>query len=137
MATVLQQKYDVDQLASQVETDGICVLKGLFPRSLIAQWAEAFTELFERRRGVPGGLAPLEQHRYYMTLPWRSPFADTQIFGNPVILDVLNRLLGKDYVMVQLATDTPFKGSDYQETHRDHNPLFGDPFVTPLYALCV
>ncbi|TAF09896.1 MAG: phytanoyl-CoA dioxygenase, partial [Nostocales cyanobacterium] len=84
-----------------------------------------------------GGLAPREISRYYLTLPWCTPFANTNVFANPVIMGILKRVFFQEYVMVQLGADVPFQGSDYQETHRDFRPLFCDEIVTPLYALAV
>lgn len=47
-------------------------------------------------------------------------------------------LVGSDPVMCQWATDTPLKGSDYQEIHRDTSPLFGDwTPEPPSYQLAV
>lgn len=128
---------DQDRLAADLNRDGICVLPGLFDKSVVATWAEAFAELLAERQNRPGGLAPREQARYYLTLPWALPFADERIFANPVILGILNRVFAQEYVMVQLGADVPLLGSDYQEIHRDYRPLFTDDFVTPLYALAI
>ena len=128
---------DLDQLAADLNRDGICVLRGLFERSLIEEWKSAFDELFHKRQNMPGGLAPRDQARYYLTLPWVAPFANPAVFANPTILGVLDRVFFQEYKMVQLGSDTPFRGSDYQEIHRDFRPLFSDQIVTPLYALAV
>jgi ectoine hydroxylase-related dioxygenase (phytanoyl-CoA dioxygenase family) len=128
---------DVDQFAQELNRDGICVIRGLFDRQLIEEWADAFEELFHKRQNSPGGLAPRDQARYYLTLPWVAPFANTDVFANPVILSVLNRVFYQEYKLVQFASDTPLQGSDYQEIHRDFRPLFSDQIVTPLYALAV
>jgi ectoine hydroxylase-related dioxygenase (phytanoyl-CoA dioxygenase family) len=46
--------------------------------------------------------------------------------------------VGKDPVMVQLATDTPLLGSDYQDIHRDAPPLFPEwGQETPSFQLAV
>jgi ectoine hydroxylase-related dioxygenase (phytanoyl-CoA dioxygenase family) len=127
----------LDRLAEDLNRDGICVIRGLLDRSKVDAWAAAFDELFRDRQGRPGGLAPREQSRYYLTIPWVSPFADREVFANPVVLGVLNRVFAQEYVMVQLGADVPVQGSDYQETHRDYRPLFWDHVVTPLYALAV
>ena len=42
----------------------------------------------------------------------------------PASLAIVRRLLGDDAEMVQYATDTPAKGSVYQEWHGDVPPLF-------------
>ena len=128
---------DLDRLAEELNRDGICVIRGLFDKGLISEWAQAFDTLLQERQNRPGGLAPREQARYYLTLPWIPPFSNPEVFANPVILGVLDRVFAQEYVMVQLGADVPFLGSDYQEVHRDFRPLFSDQVVTPLYALSV
>ncbi|MDZ8187368.1 MAG: phytanoyl-CoA dioxygenase family protein [Nostoc sp. ChiSLP02] len=128
---------DLDRLAQQLNQDGICIIRGLFEQKLIDEWLEAFEKLFRERQNQPGGLAPRELSRYYLTLPWVSPFANELVFANPTIMGLLERVFYQEYVMVQLGVDVPFQGSDYQETHRDFRPLFSDQIVTPLYALAV
>jgi hypothetical protein len=128
---------DLDGFAQELNRDGICVIRGLFDKGLIKEWAKAFDTLFRERQNRPGGLAPREQSRYYLTFPWVPPFADTDVFANPVILGVLDRVFAQEYKMVQLGADIPVQGSDYQEMHRDYRPLFSDQIVTPLYALAV
>lgn len=128
---------ELDQYAQELKRDGICVIRNLFDKELIAEWAQAFELLFQERQNRPGGLAPREQARYYLTLPWVPPFANPDVFANPTILGILERIFTQEYVMVQLGVDVPFQGSDYQEVHRDYRPLFSDQIVTPLYALAV
>jgi ectoine hydroxylase-related dioxygenase (phytanoyl-CoA dioxygenase family) len=128
---------DVDVLAADLERDGICVLPGLFPEEKIARWKAAFDRLYEARSRMPNGLAPRGPARHYLTLPWVEPFADPEVFANPAILAVLERVFGQEYVMVQLGADIAGPGSEAQEIHRDHQPLFGDAVATPLYALAV
>src|SRR5207253_1487370 len=121
----------------ELNRDGICVLRGLLDPGLVREWAAAFDTLFRQRQARPGGLAPREKARYYLTLPWAAPFADQRVFAHPAILGVLNRVFYQEYVLVQLGADVPVRGSDYQEIHRDFRPLFTDEIVTPLYALAV
>lgn len=128
---------DLNRFAEELNRDGICVIRGLFDRRLIEEWADAFNELFQKRQNQPGGLAPREQSRYYLTFPWVSPFANVDVFANPVIMGILDRVFYQEYKMVQLGADIPVQGSDYQEIHRDFRPLFSDQIVTPLYALAV
>ena len=127
----------IDRHVEELERDGICVIRGLFSEALIDRGRSAFTELFADRAQRPGGLAPRERERFYLTLPWQSPFADAEVFANPVILGVLDRVFAQEYVMVQLGADTPLQGSEYQPVHRDYRPLFRDDITTPLYALAV
>jgi len=128
---------DMDRLVDDLNRDGICVLRGVLDPALVAEWRQAFEALFQERQTRPGGLAPREQSRYYLTLPWVPPFAREEVFANPTIMALLDRIFPQEYVMVQMGVDVPVKGSDYQETHRDYRPLFTDNVVTPLYALAV
>jgi hypothetical protein len=128
---------DLDRFAEDLNRDGICIIRRLFDRELIQEWATAFDALLHERQQRPGGLAPRGPARYYVTLPWELPFADPTVFANPVILGVLDRVFFQEYKLVQLAADIPMQGSDYQEIHRDFRPLFSDKIVTPLYALAV
>ena len=137
IATANFTETDLDRFAQELNRDGICVIRGLFDRKLIEEWAQAFDSLFQERKNRPGGLAPREQSRYYLTFPWVSPFANSDVFANPVILGILNRVFAQEYKMAQLGADIPVQGSDYQELHRDFRPLFSDDIVTPLYALAV
>lgn len=59
-------------------------------------------------------------------------------------MEVLQGIVGKDFVMCQLACDTPVSGSTYQTTHRDTEGLFfedeadSSSYVeTPTYQLAV
>lgn len=125
----------LDELADELNRDGICVVKNLFDAKVLAEWRRCFDREFERRRNAPGGLAPRGPGRFYFTLPWQPPFSDEQVFANPTVLGVLNRVFAQEYVVVQIAVDTPVLGSEFQKIHRDHRPLFTEDLVTPLYAL--
>jgi len=128
---------DLDRFAEDLNRDGICVIRGLFDRQLVEQWAAAFDKLFYERQQRPGGVAPRGKARGYVTLPWVAPFANSKVFANPTILGVLDRVFYQEYKLVQLAADVPMQGSEYQEIHRDFRSLFTDQIVTPLYAVAV
>ncbi len=128
---------ELDQRVADLNRDGICTLRGALDPELVAEWRSAFDSLFRERQSRPGGLAPRERNRYYLTLPWVPPFADAGVWANPAVLGVLNRVFAQEYVLVQLGADVPVQDSDYQEIHRDYRPLFTDDVVTPLYALAV
>src|SRR5688572_4688782 len=119
-----QPDAEMDRLAAELNRDGICVIRGLFDPAKMAEWARAFDALFHERRSRPGGLAPREKDRYYLTLPFVPPFSDPEFFANPRILGVLDRVFAQEYVMVQLGADVPLRGSEHQETHRDYRPLY-------------
>jgi ectoine hydroxylase-related dioxygenase (phytanoyl-CoA dioxygenase family) len=129
--------HDVEQLAAELERDGVCVIRGVLDPDRIERWVSAFAELYSARLHVEGGLAPRGTARHYLTLPWVEPFADADVFANETVLAVIDRVFAQEYVLVQLGADVAGPGSEYQETHRDYRPLFDDGVVTPLYALAV
>jgi ectoine hydroxylase-related dioxygenase (phytanoyl-CoA dioxygenase family) len=65
-------------------------------------------------------------------------WADPRVIDNDDIMAVVEDLVGADSVMCQLASDTPLKGSDYQDLHRDTQLLFPETGAeSPPYQLAV
>lgn len=115
---------EIESLAQAVLDDGFCILPAHFPAAILNQWREAFLPLLEAHIRHEGHLKNRGPARYYVTLPFREPFADPRIFEDEDVLAIVERLVGEDPVMPQLATDTPLLGSAYQDLHRDAPPLF-------------
>jgi hypothetical protein len=121
------QRYDKTQIrnfADEVLNVGYCILPSHFSTETMQIWRQAFEKLLQERieNGTASGRGP---NRYYVSLPFVEPFADPVIYENPDILAILELLAGADFVMPELATDTPLKDSDYQVIHRDftlHSP---------------
>jgi hypothetical protein len=109
--------------------DGFCILRDHFSLEVLEAWRAAFNPLLEDHIQREGTLQNRGSARYYVTLPFTAPFADTSIYEDDDILAIVAGLVGEDAVMCQLATDTPLLGSDYQTIHRDAPPLF--PEITP------
>ena len=129
---------DVNHYIEEVKENGFTVLKGFIPVESIDQMAEQFTPLLKTRleRGNPDR----GPNRFYLTLPFVMPFADENYFADPLLLNILEGIVGSDPVMCQLAVDTPLKGSDYQTIHRDTEGLFFEQpsyIETPAYQLAV
>lgn len=122
----------------QVLEDGYCVLKQFIPRATLEAWNQAFLPLLENYLAEGGSELNRGPARYYVTLPFIEPFADPAIFEHDDLLAICEGLVGKNFVMCQLATDTPLLGSDYQETHRDAPPLFPEAGIeTPPFQLAI
>ena len=134
-------RYDeafITALAEQFNRDGLVILRDHLDGGRLRAWQEAFRPLFEQHLAREGHLENRGSRRYYVTLPWAAPFDDPAMFEDPDILAVVERVAGSDPVMCQLATDTPLRGSDYQDIHRDTPPLFPEiGFEPPSYQLAV
>ena len=129
---------EIDRFAGEAISDGFCILREHFRREMFEKWNEAFLPLLNEHVKRKGTLENRGAERYYVTLPFDNPFADETVFADPDVLAIVERLLGKDFTMVQLATDTPLLGSDYQDIHRDAPPLFPELIdETPAFQLAV
>lgn len=115
---------EIEAFTRTVLEDGYCILRGQFSVSTLDAWREAFAPMLEKHIEREGHLQNRGPGRYYVTLPFVSPFADPAIYEDEDVLAVVERLVGEDAVMCQLASDTPLLGSDYQDVHRDAPPLF-------------
>ncbi|MDQ3798015.1 MAG: phytanoyl-CoA dioxygenase family protein [Acidobacteriota bacterium] len=129
---------EIEQFTHEAMRDGFCVLPQHFSREKLNEWREKFTPLLEDHIAREGELQNRGAERYYVTLPFDAPFADEEIFADADILAIVENLVGKDFTMVQLATDTPLLGSEYQDIHRDAPPLFPEiKQETPSFQLAV
>jgi len=129
---------EISNFTEQAATDGFCILKGHFPQEKLRLWNDAFGVLLEEHVRREGHLQNRGLGRYYVTLPFLEPFADEEIFADRDVLAIVENLAGADFTMVQLATDTPIEGSNYQEIHRDAPPLFPEwGRETPAFQLAV
>jgi ectoine hydroxylase-related dioxygenase (phytanoyl-CoA dioxygenase family) len=134
-------RYDTTQIRAFVECtlrDGYCVLPRHFSHALLAPIQQAFAPLLHRHIEREGHKKNRGSERYYVTLPFRAPFAEPALYEDPDILAIVKGLVGDDPVLCQLATDTPLLGSDYQDVHRDAQPLFPElDRETPPFQLAV
>src|SRR5215211_5535354 len=122
----------------EVLEQGFCVLPGHFAREKVGAWRAAFAPLLERHVEREGHRLNRGAGRYYVTLPFAAPFADPEVYEDDDVLGVVRGLLGEEMTLVQLATDTPLLGSDYQDVHRDAPPLFPEwGRETPPFQLAV
>ncbi|MFL6227577.1 MAG: phytanoyl-CoA dioxygenase family protein [Pyrinomonadaceae bacterium] len=132
------QRAEIEAFTQAVLTDGYCIMRDKFPVATLDVWREAFAPMLEEHIAREGHLQNRGPGRYYVTLPFTQPFADPLIYEDEDVLAVVERLVGEDAVMCQLATDTPIAGSEYQDVHRDTPPLFPETGQeTPPFQLAV
>jgi ectoine hydroxylase-related dioxygenase (phytanoyl-CoA dioxygenase family) len=129
---------DHDAFARDFDRDSLVVLRDHLPREKLARWAEAFPPLLQAQIARETQVSSRGAQRYYVTLPFCGLWADPEIYADPDVLAIVQRVAGAEPVMCQLASDTPLKGSDYQAWHADTPPLFPDWSAdTPSFQLAV
>ena len=120
--------------AQSVAMNGYVLFERALPPDFMAALHAEFVRVFEAHveRTDPNRGA----NRYQMHLPFTAPFNDPAIIENPLIVPLLDDLLGKDYVCHYFASDTPLPGSDYQAVHSDITLLFPEaPLSLPAYSV--
>src|SRR5437868_13881726 len=134
-------RYTPAQIASFADTfrrDAVVVLRRHFDVQKLRAWADRFSPVLDGHVRGEGHLKNRGEGRYYVTLPFESPWADPALFEDDDVLAVVEQLVGPDFVMCQLATDTPVLGSLYQDVHRDTPALFPEwGRETPSFQLAV
>ena len=131
-------KTEIERFTGEVMRDGFCVLRGHFSKKKLIEWREKFAPLLQAHIENQGQTENRGANRYYVTLTFENLFADEEIFADADVLAIVENLVGEDFVMCQLATDTPLFGSEYQEIHRDAPPLFPEiEQETPSFQLAV
>ncbi len=128
-----------DAFAATFNRDSIVVLRDHFPRETLLEWRRAFQPLLEAQVAKEKDDPNRGAQRFYVTLPFVPPFADPAVFEDPDVLAIVERVAGPEPVMCQLASDTPLRGSDYQDWHADTPLLFPetDDNDTPSFQLAV
>ena len=122
-----QPDYDLDLKLAELKINGYVTFEDLIPVETIDRIREAFLPLLEEvkthsntegedvkvrghtddRLVVEGRLQIV--NRYTMYVPWEQPFADPQIFENPVMLDFLDRYWGtSDYHITCYHSNNPY-----------------------------
>jgi hypothetical protein len=118
----------------QVEVNGYIVFDSVIPQEKIDEIRSSFDPLFDEyieRKSFNTG-----KKRAQMYLPFQAPFNQEAIIANPIAMQVIDQILGKDNKCVYFASDTPMPGSDYQNVHCDNMPLFPDLSIAlPAYSL--
>lgn len=127
----------IDTFVNDFIRDGFCILPQFIAREKIQKWSDHFAPLLKSHLETQADPSFRGAQRFYVTLPFAEPFADPEIFDNDDVIAIMERIAGKDFVMCQLATDTPLLGSDYQNIHSDAPPLFDESVHTPSFQLAL
>ena len=122
-----------------IREEGFCVLRNLLPVDALDACRIAFDPILSdyiANLKEPSNRGP---NRHYIPLPLTPPFYHPGFFDNDAIHAILEAILGPSYAIVQYASDTPLKGSVYQDVHADLPPLFFEEpdHLHPVHVLAV
>jgi ectoine hydroxylase-related dioxygenase (phytanoyl-CoA dioxygenase family) len=123
----------LEEAIRSLRVTGYVIFEGVLSAPRVQQLHTAFMGIFERYVTEIGDNRG-KQRQGGVPLPIEGLFAEPDLIGNPMVIDLLERLLGPDLVCNYFASDTPMPGSEYQPVHRDGKELFpGVPVTVPPY----
>ncbi len=130
---------DVQGCIQEIRQKGYCILRRHFPLDVVEACRVAFEPIAEAYLEENADNPNRGPHRHFIPLPFRPPFYHPAIFNDDTIHAIAEGILGEQMVVDHYATDTPFKGSSYQEVHADLQPLFPEQpdLVLPPELLAV
>lgn len=120
----------------QVRNNGYVLFEAALPADLVREMHASFIRSLDAHRAKSE--ANRGANRFQMHVPFEAPFSDERVIASPLVLPVVDALVGKSCICHYMASDTPLKGSDYQAAHADIYPLFPElPVVMPPYSIVV
>jgi ectoine hydroxylase-related dioxygenase (phytanoyl-CoA dioxygenase family) len=114
-----------------LHTTGYVVLRDALPRDLVAGAREAFDDILrdciESREGEAWYQVSARRQavfwergaRWRIFPKLRPPLSDPRLLANPLVLPILDELLGRDFRCKFVSSDTCLKGSEPQAPHRE------------------
>ena len=118
--------YDFDALAAAIYRDGIVGLPGCFPAPWVDELRDDFEAAFALARSYPEGTVNRGPERYYFAVHPERIRGFVDVLSHPAIAGLCTKILGPDYLVVELGFDVPLPGAQDQPWHRD----FRTPPVT-------
>ena len=114
-----EQVVDVEAIRQGLETEGIVVRRGAFPRGWVEQVRADIDVAFEEARSREGGAVGRGPNRWYVEIHPEALSGFVELVDHPWVRTVCETVLGPDYRIVEVGFDTPFPGATLQPWHRD------------------
>jgi ectoine hydroxylase-related dioxygenase (phytanoyl-CoA dioxygenase family) len=122
-----------EEAIRSLQVTGYVIFEQVLDAPRVRQLHSSFMDVFNRYVAEIGDNRG-KQRQGGVPLPIEGVFAEPDLIGNPMVIALLERLLGPDLVCSYFASDTPMPGSEYQPVHRDGKELFpGVPVTVPPY----
>ena len=106
-----------------LENNGVLQIDNLFSKELVAGLSRAFN------REKYGNSLEVGDKRRMISVAVKSVFNDPQLYANPLLLDLMQKLLGKNFILGSFGAVIALPGAKPQHIHRDRPPLFDNKYV--------
>jgi hypothetical protein len=111
----------------QFERDNFLVVTRLFDPALIDAAAAEFNRQFADVD--PEALPPhlrVGPRRVQLPIQLKGPLLNPELYANPLLLRMLEALLGKNFLLDSVSAVVAFPDAPEQRLHRDHDDLFNE-----------
>ena len=131
-----------DQAKNLFLEHGALWLKNAIPSSFVDELASAYKQKYtaQPRKKLKKKHAVVGDQRFMISIKLEPPFNDQRLYANPILLPLVQSLLGTHCIISSFGSVLSFPGAQHQSIHFDHPPLFESPEAcgrTPPYALTV
>ena len=118
---------------------GGVMLKNAFSTSLIKECHQRFLkDQAEHQSAIQdGGALQVGNQRFMISLPFEGAFAQPDVYASPLVLPILNKLLGNDAILGSYTAVASMPGSQVQKMHQDNPALFGEKSDLSLPSFCI
>lgn len=105
---------------------GYLIIEDLFSEQFVSELYDDFESEYSRYFADKAFDDALQvgDKRIMVTLKLQGPFNNPEYYTNPLLMPLLARLLGRDFILFSLGAVVSLPGAQLQRTHRDHRPLF-------------
>ena len=126
----------LEKAVKDFETHGCIYLTELRPVDRVRAMRKQFAELYEVRKDDHVYQLVSRERRIYSP-QLEGEFADSDLYAHPWVMQFMERLLGKEFVLGNLTSVTSFPGAIDQHRHRDCPGLFGTnyDYFTPSFGI--
>lgn len=120
---------------------GTLMVKNAIPRDLLASCHREFFGLYDKylHQQRHDDALRVGDKRFMISLKFSGSFAEPALFASPLVLPILNRLLGKEAILGSLTAVASLPGSANQRMHKDNSALFKDhpDMPTPSFSIAM
>lgn len=107
---------------------GVLLLKGVFDPALLIRCRETFLERYQRylTNERQDDALRIGDKRFQITIDMAEPYDSPTLYGNALLMPLMQRLLGHDLVLGCFTSAMSLPGAGQQRLHKDHKALFFD-----------
>ncbi len=116
----------VERACELFRVHGFLSITNLFsPEYIEGLYAHYFSQLsFSEDGSEILNATRVGDRRYHVPLEFKEPFDAPEIYANPFLLKLFDRLLGSSFRLSSMGSITALPGAAEQHIHDDHMPLF-------------